>query len=238
MSYTSMAKDVVQFLDQQGLDQVVLVGHSMGGKVAQTIALLYPNRVQGLCVLDMAPVAYQATEPHWKAVSDIITTLQSILSSEMEKYTKQQVDKLLQSSIPDPALRGFCLTNYDNRQQEWAIPVHYIADNLNTLAGFDIITHTTTTDHHDNTNHPADSTIVNGDAPSSTVASSAVALQYQGDVFFILGGQSKFVRHAHIDTIATYFPNHMLTTIRGSGHWVHAEAPDDTIALLKRYLDR
>jgi pimeloyl-ACP methyl ester carboxylesterase len=29
-----------------------------------------------------------------------------------------------------------------------------------------------------------------------------------------------------------------LTTIRGAGHWVHAEAPDDTIALLKRYLDR
>jgi hypothetical protein len=29
-----------------------------------------------------------------------------------------------------------------------------------------------------------------------------------------------------------------LTTIRGAGHWVHAEAPDDTLALLKRFLDR
>jgi len=38
--------------------------------------------------------------------------------------------------------------------------------------------------------------------------------------------------------IAEYFPNYMLTTIRGAGHWVHAEAPDDTLALLKRYLDR
>ena len=61
---------------------------------------------------------------------------------------------------------------------------------------------------------------------------------YPGDAFFIHGGQSKFVRHAYMDTIASYFPNHMLTTIRGAGHWVHAEAPDDTIALLKRFLDR
>merc|ERR1712194_786161 len=63
-------------------------------------------------------------------------------------------------------------------------------------------------------------------------------LQYEGDVFFIHGGASRFVRHSHISTIAPFFPNHMLTTLRGIGHWVHAEAPDDTIALLKRYLDR
>jgi pimeloyl-ACP methyl ester carboxylesterase len=41
-----------------------------------------------------------------------------------------------------------------------------------------------------------------------------------------------------MDQIASFFPNHMLTTIRGAGHWVHAEAPDDTVALIKRYLDR
>lgn len=62
--------------------------------------------------------------------------------------------------------------------------------------------------------------------------------QYNGDVFFIHGGASRFVRHTHMKTIASFFPNHMLTTIRGAGHWVHAEAPDDTVALLKKYLDR
>ena len=64
------------------------------------------------------------------------------------------------------------------------------------------------------------------------------SLSYTGDAFFIHGGQSRFVRHAHLPKIRQYFPNHMLTTIRGAGHWVHAEAPDDTIALLKKYLDR
>jgi pimeloyl-ACP methyl ester carboxylesterase len=59
-----------------------------------------------------------------------------------------------------------------------------------------------------------------------------------GDAFFIHGGQSRFVRSSHIPTIASYFPNHLLTTVRGAGHWIHAEAPDDTTALLKKFLDR
>jgi pimeloyl-ACP methyl ester carboxylesterase len=75
---------------------------------------------------------------------------------------------------------------------------------------------------------PADSESLDGISP----------YKYEGDTFFIHGGASRFVRHSHISTIAIFFPNHMLTTIRGAGHWVHTEAPDDTIALLKKYLDR
>jgi pimeloyl-ACP methyl ester carboxylesterase len=94
----------------------------------------------------------------------------------------------------------------------WKIPVEVIAQQLDTLAGFDL--------------------------PSFSTSSSTNTPSYPGDAFFIHGGQSRFVRHSHMDTIAHFFPNHMLTTIRGVGHWVHAEAPDDTLALLKRYLDR
>lgn len=203
MSYESMAKDVLKFLQSQNLKQIVVVGHSMGGKVAQALALMEPDMVEGLVVLDMAPVSYEPNEPHWKAVTSIIETLQSVPTGE--GATKQTVDKHLQSAIPDPALRGFCLTNWNVKEKTWAIPVDKIAKQLDTLAAFQIT--------------PATGT-------------------YRGDVFFIHGGQSKFVRSKHIGTIANFFPNHMLTTIRGAGHWVHAEAPDDCIALLKRYLDR
>ncbi len=39
---------LVAFLDAAGLDRVVLVGHSMGGAIAQDMALRYPDRVAGL----------------------------------------------------------------------------------------------------------------------------------------------------------------------------------------------
>jgi esterase len=203
MSYAAMARDVVEFLDSQNIDRIILVGHSMGGKVAQALSLMHPERVEGLVVLDIAPVQYSRSDPHWKAVEDILHSIHAV-DSVAASAGKAELDKHLRTSIPDPNLRAFVLTNYDNRKKAWKIPIGIIVDQLEAIAGFDF--------------------------PEEAC--------YEGDVFIIHGGQSRFVRHAYMDQIAGFFPNHMLTTIRGAGHWVHAEAPDDTIALLKRYLDR
>jgi lipase len=46
------ARDVVQTLDHLGIERGVLVGHSMGAFVALHTALLYPDRVGGLVLLD------------------------------------------------------------------------------------------------------------------------------------------------------------------------------------------
>jgi len=50
ISYTlsDMAADVVGLMDALGYDSVHLVGASMGGMIAQTIAIEYPNRVRSL----------------------------------------------------------------------------------------------------------------------------------------------------------------------------------------------
>ena len=214
MSYHEMAADIVAFLDAQGIQKAVLVGHSVGGKVAKAVALLAPHRVDSLVVLDIAPVAYTTADAHWKAVVDILHTMKAVKvnndtssSSSRQKHhapnnSKRQVEMLLQPQIPDPALRAFLLTNWDASRNDWKIPVPQICDALDQLADFDL----------------------DG--------------RFEGDCFLIHGGQSRFVRHLYIDRIAQLFPNHLLTTIKGAGHWVHAEAPEDTTALLKRFLDR
>jgi lipase len=46
------ASDVVRVLDHLGLENAVLVGHSMGGFVALQAALAYPERVRALVLLD------------------------------------------------------------------------------------------------------------------------------------------------------------------------------------------
>eukprot|EP00533_Pseudo-nitzschia_delicatissima_P005815 CAMPEP_0116099716 /NCGR_PEP_ID=MMETSP0327-20121206/11915_1 /TAXON_ID=44447 /ORGANISM="Pseudo-nitzschia delicatissima, Strain B596" /LENGTH=415 /DNA_ID=CAMNT_0003591609 /DNA_START=54 /DNA_END=1298 /DNA_ORIENTATION=- len=205
MTYPSMARDVVNFLKSQNIENVILVGHSMGGKVAQALALLYPEYVEGLVVLDIAPVTYSREEdPHWRAVEDILRAVHGVIeATEGAETTKREIDLELRKSIPDPALRAFVLTNYDSRTNEWKIPIATMVHELERIAGFDL-------------------------KPEYDSSST-----YDGDVFIINGGQSRFVRHSYMDQIASYFPNHMLTTIRGSGHWVHAEAPEDLVALLK-----
>ncbi len=45
------AQDVCRFLDRLGLERAILAGHSMGGAVAQQIALSDPDRVAGLVLI-------------------------------------------------------------------------------------------------------------------------------------------------------------------------------------------
>ena len=46
-----LASDVAAVLDAEGIDQTILVGHSMGGIVAMETALLYPDRIAGLVLI-------------------------------------------------------------------------------------------------------------------------------------------------------------------------------------------
>ncbi len=58
MDYPTMAADVRLLLDALGLERVVPVGHSMGGKVAMVLALEQTERVAALAVVDIAPRVY------------------------------------------------------------------------------------------------------------------------------------------------------------------------------------
>ena len=59
MSYKEMAEDAVCFLDNNGLERIMPLGQSMGGKTAMQVALRSPERVSCLIVDDIAPVQYE-----------------------------------------------------------------------------------------------------------------------------------------------------------------------------------
>ena len=50
-SRADLASDVAAVLDAEGIDQTILVGHSMGGIVAMETALIYPDRIAGLVLI-------------------------------------------------------------------------------------------------------------------------------------------------------------------------------------------
>ncbi len=52
---TQAAADIVALIDHLGAAKVNLVGHSMGGMIAQTVALDYPEKVERLVISGSAP---------------------------------------------------------------------------------------------------------------------------------------------------------------------------------------
>lgn len=59
MNYQAMAQDIIDSLDALDVEKVVVIGHSMGGKISMALAALAPERVEKLIVLDMAPFEYK-----------------------------------------------------------------------------------------------------------------------------------------------------------------------------------
>ena len=58
MDYESMASDVIDYIRSNSLKNVSIIGHSMGGKVAMTVALKYPKSVDRIIIADISPVKY------------------------------------------------------------------------------------------------------------------------------------------------------------------------------------
>lgn len=103
VGYPAMAEDVRAFLDDQGLDDATIVGHSMGGKAAMALALAHPDRVKALVVVDIAPVTYAST------FRSYIVAMQSVDLGALTK--RSDADEQLKDAVPDRGVRSFLLQN-------------------------------------------------------------------------------------------------------------------------------
>lgn len=54
-STDAFVADLAGFLDAVGLDKFILFGHSMGGRNSMAFAGKYPERLEGLCIVDIGP---------------------------------------------------------------------------------------------------------------------------------------------------------------------------------------
>jgi len=131
MSYQEMAGDVVEFLDKQQLNAPIILGHSMGGKVAMTLALRYPNRLSKLVVVDIAPVTYK------HEFNDILQGLASIPMDSIK--SRKEADECLAKTIQTLSLRQFLLQNLAPRQgggYQWRVNLNSIQENMSNIMGF------------------------------------------------------------------------------------------------------
>jgi esterase len=108
MSYQLMAEDLKEFVADQQLGAVNLLGHSMGGKTAMLFALTYPELVQKLIIVDIAPRAY--SDHH----REILNSLRSLDLTSFKSRT--EMESQLAPSIPDLAIRRFLLKNVKRDQ--------------------------------------------------------------------------------------------------------------------------
>jgi pimeloyl-ACP methyl ester carboxylesterase len=130
MTYPAMADDVVETLAALGAAHGTapwdLLGHSMGGKVAMTVALRHPATIRKLIVADIAPVRYRSE------FTDYIAAMRGMRL--FPGMTRADADAALATTIPEPAIRGFLAQNLiTGPDPRWTVGLEEIAAGLDDI---------------------------------------------------------------------------------------------------------
>lgn len=130
MDYFEMAGDVAEFIRRHGLQGTAILGHSLGGKVAMTLALRDGDLVGSLIVADIAPVSYD------HGLESFLEALEGVSLEGMER--RAEVDAGLAGSIPDPSIRAFLLQNLvrDGGGWGWRVNLAAVRASLDEITGF------------------------------------------------------------------------------------------------------
>ncbi|HIF18009.1 MAG TPA: alpha/beta fold hydrolase [Cycloclasticus sp.] len=131
MDYPSMSADVASFMDQQGLLEATILGHSMGGKVAMQLAMSEPDKVSRLIVVDIAPVTYKHN------FDDVLAGLHNVPLDKVR--SRKEADQYLAEKINVLSLRQFLLQNLVSSKAggfEWRVNLASIEKNMPVIMGF------------------------------------------------------------------------------------------------------
>jgi len=134
LDYQVMADDVRELIVRLELKSCCIVGHSMGGKVAMQLALNFPDLVEKLVIVDIAPVSYPENADRHMCV---LAGMDAVKLNEIKSRAEAEVT--LRDYISEEATRKFLLTNLVRNKKglfEWRLHKDSIRENhANLRAG-------------------------------------------------------------------------------------------------------
>ncbi|RBY92700.1 alpha/beta fold hydrolase [Blastococcus sp. TF02A-30] len=215
VDYLDMAELVAEELAGYG-EPVTLVGHSMGGKVAMTLALRRPELLRALVVVDIAPVEYPLqggrTDDEDEEASPFAAYIAAMKAMDLGALeTRQDADAALKTAVPSRMVRSFLLQSLVREGVgaaaggwRWRLNLDLLARDLGELRGFP-------------------------EPPPGTT--------YDGPVLWIAGANSHYVLPEDRERMDELFPATRLVKVKNAGHWVHSEQPEVFLETLRRFLD-
>lgn len=129
MDFESMAGDLIELLDDEGLESCHVLGHSLGGKTAMRMALDHPDRVDRLIIADIGPQAY---DPRHETILEALCEI-----NPADYSSRENVDEALSRRISSLPVRQFLLKNLDRDGDSfrWKMNLPVISAAYDKLSG-------------------------------------------------------------------------------------------------------
>lgn len=126
--YPTMAQDLYEFIQQHNIIYPIIMGHSMGGKVAMHFASEHREMLDKLIVLDIAPKDYP---PHHQ---EVLKALNAVDLSKVK--SRKEAEEAISVYIKDIAIKQFLLKNmYWKNPEElaWRFNLAVIEKNIDLI---------------------------------------------------------------------------------------------------------
>jgi len=130
--FPSMTEDISGLIEDLGLYKPILIGHSLGGKVAMMVALNNPDLLDKLIIVDASPRKYARITEHLQLLNAMLSTDLSIA------HSRSDVENQLKDKIKNQRLRQFILKNIywkANDKLDWRLNLAVLNANLPLMFG-------------------------------------------------------------------------------------------------------
>jgi esterase len=187
--YKEMVADLVELIQEEKINRLCVMGHSMGGKTAIHMACKYPQIIDKLVVVDISPFATIGDHEQLR----LLNVMQSF--EPANRRTFNALETALKPLIKSWRLRTFVLKNIRKSPDgifSWKPNVPVLYSNKDKLIQ-----------------------VVECTQP------------FGSPVLFVKGELSNYLQSSDIPLIRNCFPNAKMLEIKGAGHWVHADKPEE-----------
>ena len=195
-NYELISEDLLNYLNAYNLNAVSLIGHSMGGKAAMRFSCIYPESVEKLVVVDIAPKYYP---PHHQ---EILSALNAVEQAKIK--SRKDADQILSQYFSDSTMRQFLLKNLywkSSTELTFKFNLKVLSDQIENVG--------------------------------QALHTDAL---FDRPTLFIVGQSSNYIKEKDVELIESHFPDFEIVEIPKSGHWVHAENPDQFFDKVSRFL--
>ena len=201
--------DLTRLIAVAGLKDAAIVGHSMGGMVAQAYAGTYPERVSRLVVLDGTFVSTTPPAPIADQMSRWITQLERIAETEPSAF----------ETIDEAAQRLSGRNKRLTPEQALHLARHGVRQRADGLYRWKF-------DHYQRARAPYRLSPDDYIGLWSRVACPTL----------LMWGSESFLADPEAAGLLAHFKQAEMHKIAGAGHWLHHDRLDEVLAVLRRFL--
>ncbi|MBN1199177.1 MAG: alpha/beta fold hydrolase [Bacteroidales bacterium] len=125
--FASMEQDILELIEEETVGAVMLLGHSLGGRVAVNLAVHHPEMIQKLVIVDISLRKYPPRREHLDLIDAMhaLDLSQSVRRTELEMHLRQR--------ISSQKVRQFLLKNLywnESGKLAWRLNLPVISESL------------------------------------------------------------------------------------------------------------